>query len=562
MKMKKVAKLLAPMLAVAMSVGLLAGCGSTETGKEESKKEESKKEESKQEDKQEEAKDDFVWDGSLPLTDEEGITLTIACQTGWAGKTPITDDEWTQKVFENTGIKIEVELIDAASYGDTMSPRLAAGQNIPDIIQMPGTDTTLQYVKSGLILDLTEYYENSTYMKPLLESYGTESLALTGDGKLYYCPWLNHYNGGTFVMSVNLGFLETVGKEIPTTTDELLEVLRAFKDYGDLNGDGEVNEIPMVVLNGWREIAGAWALPLQGGNLNPFFTEDGGMELVATQDQFKSYLEFMNTLYEEDLINKDYLTITEDMAASYAAKNDIGVLLHYMGYNWNWYTEVAGGADKLSEGAVMMPIVQVQAPDALGDATYYGAGFSYAMYGVSSQCKYPELAFRLLDWAYSEEWTLSSVYGPMGETWDYNEEGKPVLIGEYAESKDWVTERRSSFVDNSWVLPCWGEKWNGSTIVEKNTFGTNVTWWSEVNAADSPIAGNYQLPLAMTYASDEQTAILEMYQETLNTHINETMAKFISGERSLDEWDDFQAELEEMGINEIANMYKANFGAK
>jgi putative aldouronate transport system substrate-binding protein len=47
------------------------------------------------------------------------------------------------------------------------------------------------------------------------------------------------------MMYINHEWLKTVGKEMPTTTDELYNVLKAFK-ANDPNGNGENDEIPIV----------------------------------------------------------------------------------------------------------------------------------------------------------------------------------------------------------------------------------------------------------------------------------------------------------------------------
>ena len=43
---------------------------------------------------------------------------------------------------------------------------------------------------------------------------------------------------------INKTWLDAVGKEVPTTVDEWVDCLRAFKEAGDLNGNGEADEVP------------------------------------------------------------------------------------------------------------------------------------------------------------------------------------------------------------------------------------------------------------------------------------------------------------------------------
>lgn len=46
---------------------------------------------------------------------------------------------------------------------------------------------------------------------------------------------------------INKKWLDAVGAEVPTTTEEFAEVLRLFKE-NDPNGNGEADEIPMTFI--------------------------------------------------------------------------------------------------------------------------------------------------------------------------------------------------------------------------------------------------------------------------------------------------------------------------
>ena len=43
---------------------------------------------------------------------------------------------------------------------------------------------------------------------------------------------------------INKTWLDKVGKDVPTTVDEWKECLEAFKEAGDLNGNGKDDEVP------------------------------------------------------------------------------------------------------------------------------------------------------------------------------------------------------------------------------------------------------------------------------------------------------------------------------
>lgn len=58
------------------------------------------------------------------------------------------------------------------------------------------------------------------------------------------------------------------------------------------------------------------------------------------------------------------------------------------------------------------------------------------------------------------------------------------------------------------------------------------------------------------YASAEQASEITRLLTVLEPYVKENVAKFIAGERSLSEVNDFKAELKNLGIEDLLNIYK------
>ncbi|MGI6538839.1 MAG: ABC transporter substrate-binding protein, partial [Caldicoprobacterales bacterium] len=69
------------------------------------------------------------------------------------------DMKWIQEIIRKANVKIDMELLDTATFGDAIRPRLAAGTDLPDVIQLPSKDEDMTYIKSGIFLELTDLYE-------------------------------------------------------------------------------------------------------------------------------------------------------------------------------------------------------------------------------------------------------------------------------------------------------------------------------------------------------------------------------------------------------------------
>ena len=114
-----------------------------------------------------------------------------------------------------------------------------------------------KYGKEGAFVDIAPYVEDyAPNIAKYLEDKVTYAMNANADGKIYTVPggaatgkrsvnWHNTYNHW---LSINQTWLTNLDLEVPTTPNEFLEVLRAFRD-DDPNGNGIKDEIPYAEWN-------------------------------------------------------------------------------------------------------------------------------------------------------------------------------------------------------------------------------------------------------------------------------------------------------------------------
>lgn len=91
--------------------------------------------------------------------------------------------------------------------------------------------------------------------------------------------------------------------DMPTTTEEFYQVLKAFKEAGDLNGNGKADEIPFTFLynggnNGQMSFMGFTGLAYNNQHERICY-KDGQIVYVPQQEEYKEFLTYMNKLYSE-----------------------------------------------------------------------------------------------------------------------------------------------------------------------------------------------------------------------------------------------------------------------
>lgn len=271
-------------------------------------------------------------DGTMPIIpdpdafeEKYGKISMFVHYTG--GRTrPVTELEIVKMWEELTGIRFEWEDVPYDGVAEKINLTLsAAGDDLPDCFYnfvdgQSGIFTT-QYADQEVFIPTEDIIDN--YMpsyKALLDSKTEYRLEATApDGHIYGFPYIEEMQGlvltpGPF--EINADWLEQVGMSMPETVDEWVECLKAFRDAGDLNGNGEDDEVPLAVQFGQHDTFGSNDLFYRftgafgqadsycEGNryADHLFMEDGKVIFSATDEAFRKTAEFFNMLWEEDLI--------------------------------------------------------------------------------------------------------------------------------------------------------------------------------------------------------------------------------------------------------------------
>lgn len=266
----------------------------------------------------------------------ERPTLTI----GVLNAAKVTyEDNWFTKYMEDR-LNCNIELVffssDSGEMKSQLSTMVAGKEKLPDILYrfLLTQDETQLYGDDGYFVDLAPYFDDPDW--ELAKKYGwhekmreynseeTRKFVLqkyrTADGKMYYWPSAAPTEDDrTGAMPfINKSWLDKLGLEMPTTREELVEVLRAFKTQ-DPNGNGVADEIPMVGATNtalYCADASIWLLNTFGEYVydSYFFTYDeqtGRLDVPYNTDKYREGLKFIRGLVDEGLLSTLTWTMKE-----------------------------------------------------------------------------------------------------------------------------------------------------------------------------------------------------------------------------------------------------------
>lgn len=507
------------------------------------------------------------------VTTEAKEKITIAIQT-YSSITDYDENYLTKKLEDELGIDIEFQLLSADSAEATtqLSLMVASGQEMPDIVCTGALndETVLQYGSNGVFIALNDLLTNPEKAPNFnaIESEEDKALMIVGatsaDGNIYGLTTFEPetWNLTPYRQYINEAWLTKLNLPMPTTTDEFYEVLKAFATQ-DPNGNGAADEIAAYGIS-----AGTYGENFTIPLMNSFvyypatkmtkaeLTVDGdGKTVVApfTQEGWKQGLEYMNKLCTEGLMPASVFTDdkTQFMAIlNNESANLVGSLSSGSLSRWNDFDKNVNG----QEFAMLPPL---KGPSGAAYSPYmdYKPG---KIWFITSSCKNPELALKLGDIFYRNDYSIIVRFGEEDADWTMDK--SKISNADYSKAliKDIWTENTDKFWRN--INPRY------VPIDDYNTWlPANADFTAKSNVfryIDNP-KYNYKAHPETTlgiinYTNEEAQEQAEIIVN-VTSYVSESMAQFITGSRPLSDWDDYVKELEKMGLSTWVENAQAAF---
>lgn len=350
-----------------------------------------------------------------PIVDEP-ITLKVAVANASTDK--VNETELVKYIKEEFGIILECVPYTGGDWSTEFTLMLAS-DNLPDLIINASTSVSAinEYGMDDYFLPINDYLDLAPNMKSYFDEYPEyETMCTAEDGNIYGLTTIdqNIYNRVNRCF-IDQRWLTNVGMEMPETVDELYEVLKAFKEQ-DANGNGDPNdEIPISDIGGYQRsfvpILNAFGMPTNNMTSGRCLDEDGKLYFPYVTDNYRAYLEYMNKLYEEELIDQSVFTRTYENLCELASNNQVGMYgcaapyvyaKQDVNYDANFNAVFGLTSDYCDEPYVVM--------DSATDSTVTAV--------ISANTQYPEACVRLLDYFYTDRGILDAALGVEGVTYD------------------------------------------------------------------------------------------------------------------------------------------------
>lgn len=579
-------------VAMVLSLCMITACGNQQTVKEETKTSTATTESSAtSETKQEESKypEYLNLDSLRPIVKEgEKITLKVATQRATGATTNINETWIVKFIEEKLNIDLEIEELTGENVNERSNLMLASG-DLPDLFLLGlSNGQVVEYgVSNEELLPISDYISEEltpniyAFMKDE-DSVEAIKAATASDGKIYGFPRrLESSPGrgdmiGTYRVFIDKDYMEAAGvKEVPTTLDGFVEFLRTIKKEVEPSEVG-VNEFwPLVARSSHDSLyfqnAFGWVTASPTEVSNPCWdAETQSIVVPCLTEKYTEYIKLYHTLYTEGLIHPDYFTMDKVAARALFGEGKAAVNTDAAPYLFDkeGFANYVLAEPLTSEWSADEPVVT--------SAKAYAVNDIY----ISADTEYPEVCLRLLDWFYSDEGLVYSEFGaPKGseDTLDmiggffYDEETKTVICEEVASG---VWDSIYNFKINNYSLSqsMVGKEIYGVRAVESlyNNYLKMEVPSTELNleSADDhyrSLCYNAQYkylvyPLPSPYMTPEQNSKYTDLRSVIESYQDQEFAKFVVGQRPIEEVDKLLDELMDLGGKEYLELVKEIYG--
>lgn len=343
--------------------------------------------------------------GAYPETIEYTLgKMTSVNNSNMPENDTYTDNAYTRYIKSVINVQnVDVFEANDSQYDTNVSMVISMG-SLPDIMVVSSQDEVEQLVEAGLIEDLTESYNNciSDRIRKMYESYG-DSLKdmVTYDGKIMALPETNITDGPNLVW-LRKDWMDKLGLSEPHTIDDVVNIVKHFisEDPGNngVDASGKPNTVGLAVdtdVTGECGYSSEFLLDIIFTCFGAYpkqwiMNDDGEIVYGSVTDEAKEALSYINNLYNQGVIDNDFLLRT---STNICELIENGLCGSFFGPWWAPNNPLANAVSRNPDADWQPYLI---ATDSDGTTSYHSQNPCYKYVVVRKGYEHPEIAAKMI----------------------------------------------------------------------------------------------------------------------------------------------------------------------
>lgn len=490
------------------------------------------------------------------LTNDPNATISIGTMDSFYTPASYTTNlPIFAEIEKKTGVKIKWDVVPTTQYNTVMQVRIAAGgDDLPDIVLAVGDVAKL--AQDGIFIPLDDLINKyGKDIQAIYEQYPLTKALNMSDGHIYSISTViaGSQTVTPYTHLVRKDWLDKLGLKEPETIDEWYTVLKAFKE-NDPNGNGKADEIPLSAPGHvwyFMKLGEAWGL-------HPFYTcgwypdSNGKMQYEFIDSRYKEFLTWLNKLYKEGLIDKEFLTINTDQLKGKISRNIIGAVP-------DWSSAIQSYEEALKSNSVQdahfVGTVPPKGPTGIQKGEV--AGIIGAQYGITKASKNPELAMKWINYVYgTKEGQALTNFGIEGYSYTKDANGEISFT-------DYILKNpnKLSVQDALSAMGCLPNipyvQLKDNAVAQLASFPERMR--NDILNVSNKAEGMYESEILLPPATAEENTKINGLGSDLSTYVWEMTGKFIIGQESLDNFDGYVEKVKSLDLEQLTEVRQARY---
>lgn len=499
--------------------------------------------------------------GEEVVINNEGLPITSQpVQYNFAGisvrNKNFKELEYFQELEKNTNVVIDWNMSTTDGWNEKKSLMFASNE-LPDAFYGQNILTDIDIIKygtQGILIPLNDLIDQyAPNLKAILDENPEYKKQITApDGNIYSLPTINELNPSTYdKLFINKVWLDNLGLEVPSTTEEFKAVLQAFKE-NDANGNGNnADEIPFTFrytsLDAYNRQQGIQSMFGAFGQLDDiyhFIVKDGNVVYTPATEPFKEAISWFGSLYGEGLIDKEVFTHDANVYASKIQDPEkiVGVFL-------GWSGNATAAANK-EDYVAMAPLENADGKQIW--RTVDARVVSKGAFAITNQAENPEVLMRWIDQSYEAETSLEIGQGLLGRALEKTEDGGyrqmtppegvllDSMIHDYSPGNSGVFAIRKPMIDKLQL---------NANLQERKELDE---FYSAYNVSLDEMYPN-------VFFTEDEIEEIGILKTDIESYVMQKYAQWIVEGGVDKEWDTFQTQLKNMNVDRYIELYQTAY---